>query len=212
MLFLFNLALGCVCAKALQLCPTLCNLMACSPPGSSVLEDSPGKNTGVGCDSLLQGIFLTQGSNLVLLCLLHWQLSSLPTEPPGKPRFRLFIWKRITQSSYFFQMAPLIKAFTFQKKINQEAGFLPFMAFIRKSLPDVYMTLIGPLYDLPLPGGSDPNFRHSARRNLRSSRRHAQYCFSFHVHCKCCKLFTVLFQATANQFGCQAEIHLPPLH
>jgi len=25
--------------------------------------DSPGKNTGVGCHSLLQGIFLTQGSN-----------------------------------------------------------------------------------------------------------------------------------------------------
>ena len=26
--------------------------------------DSPGKNTGVGCHFLLQGIFLTQGSNL----------------------------------------------------------------------------------------------------------------------------------------------------
>ena len=127
---------------------TLCNPMACSPPGSSVHGDSPGKNTGVGCHSLLQGIFLTQGSNLVLLCLLHWQLSSLPTEPPGKPRFRLFIWKRITQSSYFFQMAPLIKAFTFQKKINQEAGFLPFMAFIRKistwCLYDPNRTLIRP--------------------------------------------------------------------
>ena len=29
--------------------------------------DSPGKNTGVGCHSLLQGVFLTQGSNLGLL-------------------------------------------------------------------------------------------------------------------------------------------------
>ena len=28
--------------------------------------DSPGKNTGVGCHALLQGIFLTQGSNLGL--------------------------------------------------------------------------------------------------------------------------------------------------
>ena len=35
--------------------------------------DSPGKNTGVGCHFLLQGIFLTQGSNLHLLHLLHWQ-------------------------------------------------------------------------------------------------------------------------------------------
>ena len=33
--------------------------------------DSPGKNTGVGCHALLQGIFLTQNSNLCLLCLLH---------------------------------------------------------------------------------------------------------------------------------------------
>ena len=35
--------------------------------------DSPGKNTGVGCHALLQGIFLTQGLNLHLLCLLHWR-------------------------------------------------------------------------------------------------------------------------------------------
>ena len=32
-------------------------------PGSTVHEDSPGKNTGVGCHALLQGAFPTQGSN-----------------------------------------------------------------------------------------------------------------------------------------------------
>ena len=37
--------------------------MDCSPPGSSVHGDFPGKNTGMGCHSLLQGIFLAQGSN-----------------------------------------------------------------------------------------------------------------------------------------------------
>ena len=47
--------------------------------------DSPSKNTGVGCHALLQGIFMTQESNLVLLGLLHWQVSSLPLAPPGKP-------------------------------------------------------------------------------------------------------------------------------
>ena len=36
--------------------------------------NSPGKNTGVGCYLLLQGIFLTQGLNP---CLLHWQADSL---------------------------------------------------------------------------------------------------------------------------------------
>ena len=50
-----------------QLCLTLCDPMDCSPPGSSVHGNSPGKNTGVGCHSLLQGIFPNQGSNLGLL-------------------------------------------------------------------------------------------------------------------------------------------------
>ena len=49
--------------------------------------DSPGKNTGVGCHFLLQGIFLTQGSNLHLL---HWQVESLPVNYLGSPLFLLF--------------------------------------------------------------------------------------------------------------------------
>ena len=36
------------------------------------------QNTGVGCHFLLQGIFLTQGSNLHLLDFQHWQADSLP--------------------------------------------------------------------------------------------------------------------------------------
>ena len=39
---------------AAQSCPTLCNPMDCSPPGSSVHGDSPGKSTGVSCHALLQ--------------------------------------------------------------------------------------------------------------------------------------------------------------
>ena len=41
--------------------------MDCSPPGSSVHGDFPGKNTGVGCHFFLQGIFLTQELNPGLL-------------------------------------------------------------------------------------------------------------------------------------------------
>ena len=47
--------------------------------------DSQGKNTGVGCPAFLQGIFLKHGSGPRLLCLLHWQVGSLPVAPPGKP-------------------------------------------------------------------------------------------------------------------------------
>ena len=46
-----------------QLCLTLCDPMDCSPLGSSVHGDSPGKNTGGGCHALLQGLLPTQGSN-----------------------------------------------------------------------------------------------------------------------------------------------------
>ena len=40
--------------------------------------DSPGKNTGVGCHFLLQGIFPIQASNPHLLYLRRWQADSLP--------------------------------------------------------------------------------------------------------------------------------------
>ena len=66
-----------------QSCLTLCDPVDCSPPGSSVM-DSPGKNTGVGCHPLLQGLFLTQGSNPYLLGLLLAG-GFFTTTPPGKP-------------------------------------------------------------------------------------------------------------------------------
>ena len=53
----------------------------------------------MGCHALLQGIFLTQGLNLLLLSLLHWQESSLQLEPPGKPSFKL-ISMQITKSCF----------------------------------------------------------------------------------------------------------------
>ena len=54
-----------------------------SPLGSSVNGIFPDKITGVGCHSLLQGIFLTQGSNLCLLSHLHRQADSLPVSHMG---------------------------------------------------------------------------------------------------------------------------------
>ena len=48
----------CVCVLVAQSCLTLCDLMDCS----LCPWDSPGKNTGVGCHFLFQGIFPTQGT------------------------------------------------------------------------------------------------------------------------------------------------------
>ena len=83
---LLNTITGYLLAQSLQSYLTLCNTMDSSLPGSSVHGDSPGKNTGVGCHALLQGIFPTQVSNPCLLRLLHWQAGSLPVAPPGKPK------------------------------------------------------------------------------------------------------------------------------
>ena len=61
----FVLMSVCVCVCVWLLCPW----------------DFPGKNIGMGCNFLLQGIFLTQGWNLRLQ---HWQVDSLPLSHLGK--------------------------------------------------------------------------------------------------------------------------------
>ena len=75
--------MGCAvrCAKSLQLCLTL-QSQGLQPTRLLCPCNSPGKNTGVSCHALFQGTFLTQGMNLSLLCLPHWQAGSLPLAPP----------------------------------------------------------------------------------------------------------------------------------
>ena len=81
--FLILCVCVCVLSRSVKSCPTLCDLMDCSLPGSSVHGDSPGKNTGVDCHALLQGIFPTQGSNPVLpYCI--WIIYHLSHQ--GSPR------------------------------------------------------------------------------------------------------------------------------
>ena len=75
--YVFVVYLSYICAVFLvtQLCPRLCYLMVCSPPGPSGHGGSPGKNTGVGWHALLQGIFPTLGLNPGLLhCrqIIYW--------------------------------------------------------------------------------------------------------------------------------------------
>ena len=80
----------CICSSVRSFCVS-CSVVfnSLQPHGLYLTRllcpwNSPGKNAGVGCHSLLQGIFLTQGLNLCLFCLLHWQVGSLPLVPPGK--------------------------------------------------------------------------------------------------------------------------------
>ena len=78
-----NLWLFLLCVLIAQSCLTLCDPMICSSPVFSC--PFPGKSTGVGCHFLLQGIFLTQGSNPGLLhcrqILYHLSHQGSPLTP-----------------------------------------------------------------------------------------------------------------------------------
>ena len=55
------------------------SLQPCRPTRLFSTWDSPGKDTGMGYHTVLQGIFPSQISNLGLLCLLHWQAGFFTT-------------------------------------------------------------------------------------------------------------------------------------
>ena len=95
-------------AESLQSCRTL---WQCGPSPVRLLcpRDSPGKNTGVGCHALLQGIFPTQGSNPSLSHLLYSPAGSLQLAPPGKPIHSLLHVQ--FSESYSFRQKASWKAF-----------------------------------------------------------------------------------------------------
>ena len=96
--------------------------------------DFPGKNTGVGCHLLLQGIFPTQQASLHLFCLLHCQAGSLPLAPPGtdshktlQSKYLTKTWMVLCYKSYFvFSISYLIQHFYF--------SYLPMSLWISSSL------------------------------------------------------------------------------
>ena len=72
-------------SEVAQSCPSLW-LRGLQPTRLLCPWDFSGKNTGVGCCFLLQGIFPTQGSNPGLLCCRQMQADTLTSESPGKPK------------------------------------------------------------------------------------------------------------------------------
>ena len=78
-----------------QSCPILFDPMDCSPPGSSFHGDSPGKNTGVGCHALLQGIFKPRSPIL--------QADSLPSSHEGNPRILEWVAYPFSRGSFQFR-------------------------------------------------------------------------------------------------------------
>ena len=89
----------CLCAASVQSCPTLCDSMDFSAPGSSVRGITPGKNTGVGCHALFQGSFPTQGLNPGLLHCKQF-LSHLSNQ--GRFYFKIIYHKRRDELERYF--------------------------------------------------------------------------------------------------------------
>ena len=68
-------------AKSLESCPTLCDPIDGSPPGSPIPGIPPGKNTGVGCHFLLQCIKVKSESEVAQSC--PTRSDAMDCSPPG---------------------------------------------------------------------------------------------------------------------------------
>ena len=72
-------------AKSLQSCPTLCNPIDGSPPGSPCPWDSPGKNTGVGCHSRTAAGLFSSGATRDAPLFTFFRLLARGHAPPWFP-------------------------------------------------------------------------------------------------------------------------------
>ena len=116
--------------QSIQSSSTLCN------PGDSLQSarllcpwDSPGKNNGVGCCALHQGIFLTQVSNQHLLYLLHWQ-GFFTTGTPGKPKY-------LNVSMLMLMFSQILVLSHFTGRVNKSRNLSPII-FITQVNLDFY--------------------------------------------------------------------------
>ena len=131
-----------VCA---QLCLTLWS-PGLYPTSLLCPWDFPGKNTGVGCYFLLQGIFPTQGSNP---CLLHVS-PALPgrfftTASPGKPKA---MFSSVQLPSCVWLCNPINVACQASLSITNSWSLLKLMS-IESVMPSSHLILWRPLLLLP---------------------------------------------------------------
>ena len=140
--------------KVAQLCLTLCNPMDFMEPARLLCSwNFPGKNTGVGIHSLLQGIFSTQGSNPNLL---HWQADSLPLSHHGSSFLQHFVVQSLSHVQLFVTpwtaVCQASLSFTISRSLLQ-------LMYIESLMPSNHLIFCRPLLLLPqsfLASGSFP--------------------------------------------------------
>ena len=94
-------AIKVVCSVA-QSCPTLCDPKAVAYKAPLCMKFSR-QEYWIGLPFPPSGIFLTQGSNTSLLCLLHWQAGSLPLCRLGSPLSSTVEFKLAFEDPFTFQ-------------------------------------------------------------------------------------------------------------
>ena len=119
----------CCCFVVTKSCPTLCDPLPVAHQ-APLSMGFPGKNPGMGCHFLLQGIFLTQGLNPQLLhykwILYHWAireakwLDQIKSNPP-------FVWETMNFLSYQLEFSNILdlQAYKYFSKNSQESHMLP---------------------------------------------------------------------------------------
>ena len=89
------------CAKSLESCPTLVTLWTIALQAPLSMRYCRQEYwSGLPCPPPEH--LPTQELNSHLLCLLHWQVGSLPPGPPGKPSWELHVICLVTSISLFF--------------------------------------------------------------------------------------------------------------
>ena len=104
--------------------------MDCSPSRLLCPWDSPGENTEVACDALLQGIFPTQGSNPCPLHFLHCRWIPYLLSHQGSPRTCLYNYKGLVS-----------------EMIRRESWLVDGPLTIFSILVGVSLGLLGPIFE-----------------------------------------------------------------
>ena len=134
--------------------------------------DSLYKNTGVGYHALLQGIFLTWGSNPHLFHLLHWQADSLPLAPSqfSSVQFICSVCARLCET-------PWTAAYHSSLSITNTWSLLKLMS-IELVLPSNHLILYHPLPILP---SIFPSIRVFSNESVLSIRWPKNWSCSFNI-------------------------------
>ena len=163
----------CVCLVT-QLRLTLCDPMDCSPPGSSVRGDSPGKNTGVvtmpssmGSSQPRDQTWVSNVSHITGIFLTVWA--------PGTPHY--IYRESLSVQSFRLFVTKWIVAHQASLSITNSQSLLKLIS-IRSVMPSNYLILCHPLF---LPPSIFPSTRVFSNESTLCNRWPKYWSFSFSI-------------------------------